>query len=84
MYWPKCDPSAIEEHGLVQNVNVTLSIHTLCVGRRQVEKFIHSVCFLVIEPLKDTLERQRTFQKMEPKALENNSLWSNFQEADLI
>ena len=53
-------------------------------GRKQVEKFIHSVYFLVIEPLKNMLERQRTFQKMEPKAVENNRLRNNFQEADLI
>ena len=52
--------------------------------RKQVEKFIHRVCFLVIEQLRNTLERKRTFQKMEPKVLENNRLWSNFQEADLI
>ena len=53
-------------------------------GRKQIEKFIHRVCFLVIEQLRNTLERKRTFQKMEPKAVENNRLRNNFQEADLI
>lgn len=52
-------------------------------GGKQAEKFIHRVCFLVIEQLRNMLERKRIFQKIEPKVPENKRPQSNFQRADL-